>query len=102
MFCPKCGSIMMPKKENGKTILKCSCGYSNEGDLKIKETIEHDNREIEVVEKDESVHSVTDATCPKCKNDKAYFWSQQMRAGDEPETNFFKCTKCNHTWRDGR
>jgi DNA-directed RNA polymerase subunit M len=30
----------------------------------------------------------------------AYFWTQQTRGADEPETRFFKCTKCSHTWRE--
>jgi len=100
MFCPKCGSIMIPKKENGKTILKCSCGYSNEGELKIKETIKHEDKEIRVVEKEEEVHPLTEAHCPKCGHEMAYWWTLQTRAGDEAETRFFKCQKCKHTWRE--
>ncbi|MEK6852465.1 MAG: zinc ribbon domain-containing protein, partial [Nanoarchaeota archaeon] len=37
--------------------------------------------------------------CPKCKNNEAYFYSAQTRAGDEAETQFFRCTKCQHNWR---
>ena len=29
MFCPKCGSILLPKKEGNKKILACSCGFKN-------------------------------------------------------------------------
>lgn len=43
---------------------------------------------------------VTDAECPKCHNKKAYYWTAQTRAADEPETKFLKCQKCGHTWRD--
>ncbi|MBI2112883.1 transcription factor S, partial [Candidatus Woesearchaeota archaeon] len=25
---------------------------------------------------------------------------QQTRGADEPETRFFRCTKCNYTWRE--
>ncbi|GAI81579.1 unnamed protein product, partial [marine sediment metagenome] len=35
-------------------------------------------------------------------NEKAYFWSVQTRSGDEAETKFFKCTKCEFTWREYR
>jgi len=40
--------------------------------------------------------------CKVCGNDKAYFWTTQTRAGDEAETKFFKCTKCEKTWREYR
>jgi len=102
MFCPKCGSILTPKKVGDKNVMSCSCGYKN-GDpeaAKIKETITK-SKEIEVVEKeDDQSLPETDAECPKCKNNKAAFWTVQTRAGDEPETKFLRCTKCKHTWRD--
>jgi len=41
MFCPKCGSILIPKKEGSKTVSVCSCGYksSDEGAGQIKEEV---------------------------------------------------------------
>lgn len=38
--------------------------------------------------------------CPKCGNIQAYWWIVQTDSGDEPSTQFFRCTKCNHTWRN--
>ena len=38
--------------------------------------------------------------CEKCGNKAAYYWTQQTRGADEPETRFFKCTKCEYTWRE--
>ncbi len=40
------------------------------------------------------------ADCPKCKNNEVWWWTEQTRAADEPETSFFRCTKCRHTWRE--
>jgi len=100
-FCPKCGSIMMPAKdEKGNRIFKCRCGYSEalEGG-KMKESIKHDN-EIAVVEKDIETLPKMKEECPKCGHDEAYYWLQQTRSGDEPETKFLRCAKCKHTWRD--
>jgi len=102
MFCPKCGSILVPKKDGSKRIFVCSCGYSdkNPEKLEIKETLVK-NDSIDVVrEEDEQTLPITDAECSKCKNKKAFFWLVQTRAGDEPETKFLRCTKCKHTWRD--
>ena len=102
MFCPKCGSLLIPKKEDSKRLLVCSCGYK-ESDLekaKIREVL-RDRAEVEVVDKDTSdMLPLTEADCPKCGHDKAYYWLVQTRASDEPETKFLRCQKCKHTWRD--
>jgi len=103
MFCQKCGSILLPKKEGNKKILVCSCGYKYVGGEKARltETIGSKNKEIEVVEKtDFETLPKTDAKCEKCGHKKAFYWTIQTRAGDEPETKFLKCEKCRYTWRD--
>jgi len=102
MFCPKCGAILVPKKDGDKKIMACSCGYKNRKPehMEIKEEIE-EQKKVEVVEGDETDSlPKTEVECPKCKNKEAHFWTVQTRAGDEPETKFLKCTKCKHTWRD--
>ena len=43
---------------------------------------------------------LTDADCPKCEHEKAYYWLVQTRAGDEADTKFLKCEKCKHTSRN--
>lgn len=101
MFCPKCSSLMMPKVDGTKKILHCRCGYNNKSveNVTLKEQINQE-KEIEVVEKEPEVHPLTEAQCPKCRHKKAYFWTHQTRASDEPETKFFKCERCEHVWRD--
>ncbi len=103
MFCAKCGSILLPKKEGSKKLLACSCGYktSNVAQAKIKETIDNKEPPVEVISKGElETLPKTKVQCPKCNHDTAYFWLVQTRAGDEPETKFLRCKKCEHTWRD--
>lgn len=102
MFCPKCGAILVPKKENNKRVLHCSCGFTNRDikEVKITEQV-NPEKEIVVVEREdyESLPK-TKTECPKCGNKEAYFWTVQTRASDEPETKFLRCSKCKHTWRD--
>ncbi|MBU1975021.1 MAG: transcription factor S [Nanoarchaeota archaeon] len=102
MFCPKCGTILKPKKDKNKKVLHCSCGFNTkdiEG-ARIQETVRKE-KDIEVVPDDEKTLPIADdVQCEKCKNKKAYYWLVQTRAGDEPETKFLRCTKCKHTWRD--
>jgi len=102
MFCPKCGSILMAKKENNKIIVQCSCGFKEvkkEG-IKLSEKSNKIEKEIEVIEKEVETHPICNEECEKCGNNKAFYWLQQTRAADEPPTKFLKCTKCKHTWRD--
>jgi transcription factor S len=103
MFCQKCGSIMLPKKEGSKKLLACSCGYksTNVESAKIKETVPKKGKEVEVITKGElETLPKMKVKCPKCEHDTAYYWLVQTRAGDEPETKFLRCQKCEHTWRD--
>jgi len=56
-FCPKCGSLLVPKKEHNKVILFCSrCGYSKKvkeisGYKSIEKIPEKKKSRIAVVEK---------------------------------------------------
>lgn len=104
MFCPKCGSILVPKKEDSKRVMACSCGYKS-SDFEIAKITENVNnkgkRSIQVIEKEvETLPTTTESKCEKCGNQESYFWTQQTRAGDEPETRFYKCKKCGNTWRE--
>lgn len=82
------GSIKIPKKGSRKKVV-------------VSEKIKQPNK-IEVInERESNTYPVVEITCAnkKCKSKKAYFWTQQTRASDESETKFYKCTKCEHTWR---
>ena len=101
MFCPKCGSLLRPMEKKGKKVFGCSCGYVADKDQKIevKEKAKNQKR-IEVIEKEVSTKPIVNAKCSKCGHTEAYYWTLQTRAADEPETQFFKCTKCSHQWRE--
>jgi DNA-directed RNA polymerase subunit M len=99
-FCPKCGAVLIQKRKN----YGCArCEYSTKDKLKIKtsEKIEEKNK-VAVIKKEMNTLPIVVEKCKACGNDKAYFWTIQTRAGDEAETKFFKCTKCDHTWREYR
>ncbi len=99
-FCPKCGAVLIQKRKN----YGCArCEYSTKNKVKIKtfEKIEGKNK-IAVIKKEMNTLPVVVERCKKCGNEKAYFWTIQTRAGDEAETKFFKCTKCEWTWREYR
>jgi len=100
-FCPKCGAVLIHKKKNDG----CPrCNYSAKGKVKLKTSEKiGEKKEIAVItKKDTQALPIIAEPCKKCKHDEAYFWTIQTRAGDEAETKFFKCTKCEHTWREYR
>ncbi len=100
-FCPKCGAVLVQKRKNEG----CPrCNYSAKGKMKLTASEKiNDKQEVAVVSnKDMQVLPVVDEKCKKCGNKGAYFWTVQTRAGDEAETKFFKCTKCEYTWREYR
>jgi len=101
LFCPDCGSIMSPKEEGKKTLLVCACEYSKveKEDILIRETVKG-AKKLEIVDdKSKKTMPKTQVECTKCGNKEAYYWAQQTRASDEPETQFFECTKCAYRWR---
>jgi transcription factor S len=97
-FCPKCGAILIMKKTKfGCT--RCNYTAKEKITLETKEEI-HEYKDVGIVnEKEAETHPITDWDCEKCGHKKAYFWIRQMRAGDEPESKFYKCVKCKVTTR---
>lgn len=103
-FCEKCGAMLVPKKDDKKTVFLCnSCGFvsSRKENIVLTEKVGDGKKlMVDVVDKKIEVLPKIDQQCPKCTHGKAFFWLVQTRAGDEAETRFFKCAKCNHTWRE--
>src|SRR3989338_6249361 len=105
MFCKKCGSILIPVKKGKDTIIGCNkCGESsaNAPKIQFKDAMKKDEKgRIDVIEKEQEAYPLIEYSgCPKCHHKKAYFWTIQTRASDEPETKFYKCEKCKHVIRD--
>jgi DNA-directed RNA polymerase subunit M len=112
-FCPKCGTRLVPakKKRGAKVVLLLSCpkcGYTKPpADVKvvvIPKVIEQPPKEsIAVIGKEEQklrTLPTVKIECPKCGNTLAYVWQVQTRGSDESSTQFFRCTKCSHTFRE--
>jgi len=100
-FCPKCGSILMPKTVGGKSVLACSCGYKAVAEkMAIKEEVKA-GKDVQVIDSEENESlPLTDYKCPKCGHEKAYFWELQTRSADEAPTRFYKCQKCKKVARE--
>jgi len=103
-FCPKCEVRL--KKSNTSSAICPKCGYSESTTKKTKKETKEETKEelskLNIVEGDEGKETLSTIKidCEKCGNDEAVWWMLQTRSADEPTTQFYRCTKCRHTWRN--
>jgi len=101
-FCDECGSMM--KTEGDKWVCG-SCDFTKLRD-EAKEAAmtttqgQEQSEIIDISDAEDKGLPTTNADCPECDNDRAYWYMQQIRAADESETRFFVCTECEHKWRE--
>ncbi len=90
--------------EGDKAPVCAKCGHRHKGKLKIQssEKIAVPDRVAVVDESKLNTYPIIEIKCPNCKTKEAYFWTMQTRSSDESETKFYKCVKCEHTWRTYR
>lgn len=109
MFCPRCGSLM--NFDSKVKMLRCTrCGYgvrNSNGRVTLSRTISHSEKErMTVIESSKpaippgAVLLKGYTRCPRCGSEEVYAWQIQTRAADEPPTTFYKCPKCEHSWRE--
>ena len=113
-FCPKCSSRIAPKKtqkgtETHVVMACCKCDYVKEDSTQKTEqtpgkVIQHNLQELVTViaKEDQELNTLPTLRmeCPKCGNMQVYVWQVQTRGGDEASTQFMRCTKCSHTFRE--
>lgn len=91
----------MMKAEDGFWVCG-SCGHEQPKDPEANFVVTQDQEASEIIETSGENNGLpeTNARCPNCGHDKAYWYMQQIRAADESETRFFVCTECEHKWRE--
>jgi len=109
-FCPECGCRLEPKKIGDSVVLACTkCSYTqqaakNRDRAKVVKVIQPKSQPFMTVisEEDQKVKTMPTihVKCEKCDNTTVYVWQVQTRGGDEASTQFMRCTKCGHTFRE--
>ena len=100
-FCPKCAVRL--KKNNNTSVICPKCGYSESKSKEKEKDKEEDTKfEFTVLESNDNKETLPSIKIDyeKCGNNQAVWWMLQTRSADEPTTQFYRCTKCNHTWRN--
>jgi DNA-directed RNA polymerase subunit M len=109
-FCPKCGCRLEPRRADGQVVLACTkCDYSKlattgRSQAKVVKVIQQTTQPFMTVVSEQEGKINTMSTikmkCEKCSNTEVYVWQVQTRGGDEASTQFMRCTKCGHTFRE--
>jgi DNA-directed RNA polymerase subunit M len=102
-FCSKCGTVLKLNPEKKVLVCpKCKAEEQMEGDIVYERNNEETEKIVVIGRKERNLRTLpqTKTKCPKCENTLAYWWMVQTRSIDESATQFFRCTKCGHTWRD--
>lgn len=113
-FCPNCGSRLEPQKPQAGSsslfMLVCSkCGFTKKpidrkAEAKTGKVIQPKPKPFMTVisEEDQKISTMPTIRmeCEKCGNMEVYIWQVQTRGGDEASTQFMRCTKCGHTFRE--
>ena len=101
-FCPECDIRL--KKNSGSSIISCpKCNYTEGQESEIQsKTSEESKSDFLVLEENEGKDAMPtiEIECEKCGNNEAVWWMLQTRSADEPTTQFYRCTKCEYTWRN--
>jgi transcription factor S len=99
-FCPKCEVRL--KQDSSDSLICQKCGYSEKGGKGRKQVKGESNTTIDVLDENEKAETlpVIKIDCEKCGNTEAVWWMLQTRSADEPTTQFYRCVKCNYTWRN--
>jgi DNA-directed RNA polymerase subunit M len=81
-----------------------NCGYFVKSDKAVDTQLENSSGPVPItvvggVAGHIEAMPTTSIECPHCHNKEAEWWLVQTASAAESSTQFYRCTKCGHTWR---
>ena len=109
-FCPDCGDLFDFEIIQNNFIICQRCGGKTSIENIKNHCIETEdtyqeykiwvgklkNEEDKLRTKQEEKRTIINEICPKCGNNKMYFYTMQVRSADEGSTVFYECVKCHY------
>ncbi|KAF9930440.1 DNA-directed RNA polymerase III subunit RPC10 [Linnemannia zychae] len=104
-FCPACSNLLLVENDGTQRLYCQTCPYIYPIVNTIVQRKTLDRKQVDdVLGGDEAWANVdqTEASCPRCEHDRAYYMQIQTRSADEPMTTFYKCAelKCGWQWKE--
>ncbi|MBS7619259.1 transcription factor S [Candidatus Bathyarchaeota archaeon] len=102
-FCSRCGSILTIDREKQALVCpKCGTEEMIEKDVIYSKHGAEKDKVVIIGKKELNLRTTPQVKikCPMCGNSMAYWWMVQTRGIDESSTQFYRCTKCDYTWRE--
>ena len=105
-FCPNCETRMRLKfEENQVACPKCGFTSSEQKStvtVNVGNITTQEQSALRILDGENTTQTLPTLSidCPKCNNNLAVWWMLQTRSADEATTQFYRCTKCSHTWRN--
>nr|CCA19262.1 DNAdirected RNA polymerases III 12.5 kDa polypeptide putative [Albugo laibachii Nc14] len=103
-FCPSCGNILLIEPSVCALCLEVEASVRGLYMLcktRIEKRVKLQRKQVDaILGGDEAWDNVnqTEAWCPHCEHNHAYFMQIQIRSADEPSTTFYKCVQCKKQW----
>ncbi|KAK4526844.1 hypothetical protein GAYE_SCF28MG4762 [Galdieria yellowstonensis] len=105
LFCRWCHNLLLLERQQDSYRFVCrTCPfyYQVEGKMERKLFGLQKKQEADVLggDKQWELADQTDAMCPRCSHQRAYFFQMQTRSADEPMSTFYRCVECGHQWKE--
>jgi len=104
LFCPHCGNILLVEGASRGLRFFCqTCPYIHTIDSTVRKVVPLKRKKVADALGSEDAWKLaetTQAVCPHCGHDTAYFQQIQTRSADEASSIFYKCEKCAGQWKE--